>query len=106
MLLWLSFLAAGFARLLVWIMGAGEKLIHRNSGEFRDHNTVVKMPEKQTSVEFSKKGSNFFCLLLLLRPCVWELSYFLPVASRKNLVSKIVAFPPALDFPSSRDSRS
>lgn len=106
MLLWLSFPAAGFARLLVWIMGAGEKLIPRSSGEFGDHNVVVKMPEKQMSVEFSKKGSIFICLLLLLRPCVWELSYFLPVASRKNLVSKIVAFPPALDFPSSRDSRS
>lgn len=86
-------------------MGAGEKLIPRNSGEFGDHN-VVKMPEKQMSVEFNKKGSNFICLLLLLRPCVWELSYFLLVASRKNLVSKIVAFPSALDFPSSRDSRS
>lgn len=105
MLLWLSFQAAGFARLLVWMMRAGAKLIPRNSGEFGDHN-VVKMPEKQTSVEFSKKGSNFIYLLLLLRPRVWELSYFLPVASRKNLVSKIVAFPPALDFPSSRDSRS
>lgn len=96
MLLWLGFLAAGFARLLVSIMGAGGKLIPRNSGEFGDHN-VVKMPEKQVS---------FICLLLLLRPCVWELSYFLPVASRKNLVSKIVAFTPALDFPASRDSRS
>lgn len=105
MLVWLGFLAAGFARLLVRIMGAGGKLIPRNSGEFGDHN-VVKMPEKQVSVKFSKKGSSFICLLLLLRPCVWELSYFLPVASRKNLVSKIVAFTPALDFPASRDYRS
>lgn len=80
--------------------GSGEKLIPRNSGEFGDHN-IVKMPEKQMSVEF-----RIICLFLLLRPHVWELSYFLPVASRKNLVSKIVAFPPALDFPSSRDSRS
>lgn len=60
MLLWLGFLAAGFARLLVWITEAGEKVIPGNSGEFGDHSNIVKIPEEQRSVVFGKKVSTFY----------------------------------------------
>lgn len=106
LLLWLGFLAAGFVRLLVWITGAGEKVIPGNSGELGDLTVLLKHQKTKQTWYSARRAPPFSCLLLLLRLWVWELSDFLPVASRKKLASKIVAFPPAPDFSSSQDSRS